>query len=90
LTILVISRDVAIVLTVAIINLAVGPRTFKPSALGKVATVVYVLTCSVTLTFNYLDRHSTVVDLCVYAALAITLVSGLHYIVLVRRVIAES
>ncbi len=30
LTILVISRDVGIVLTVAIVNLAVGPRTFRP------------------------------------------------------------
>jgi cardiolipin synthase len=90
LTILVISRDVAIVLTVAIINLAVGPRTFKPSVLGKAATIVYLLTCTVTLTFNYLDRPSAIVDGCVYAALAITLASGLHYIVLARRVIAES
>ena len=38
LTILIISRDVGIVLTVAIVNLAVGPRTFKPSLLGKAAT----------------------------------------------------
>ena len=30
-TVLVISRDVAIVLTVAVVNLAVGPRTFRPS-----------------------------------------------------------
>src|SRR5687768_18623503 len=35
LTILVISRDVAIVAVVAIVNLAVGPRTFTPSILGK-------------------------------------------------------
>jgi cardiolipin synthase (CMP-forming) len=31
LTVLVISRDVGIVLTVAIVSLALGPRTFKPS-----------------------------------------------------------
>ena len=30
-TILVLSRDIAIVLTVAVVNLAVGPRTFRPS-----------------------------------------------------------
>src|SRR4030095_13970900 len=36
-TVLVISRDVAIVLTVAVVNLAVGPRTFRPSIYGKVA-----------------------------------------------------
>ena len=39
LTVLVISRDIAIVLTVAIVNLAVARRTFRPSLLGKVATV---------------------------------------------------
>ena len=38
LTVLVISRDIGIVLTVAIVNLAVGPRTFRPSLLGKAAT----------------------------------------------------
>ena len=31
LTVLVISRDVGIVLTVAIVSLALGPRTFRPS-----------------------------------------------------------
>ncbi len=90
LTVLVISRDVAIVLTVAIVNMAVGPRTFRPSFFGKVATVVYILTCAVTLLFNYLDRPSVVVDAFVYGALAITLVSGLHYIVLTTRIVSES
>ena len=37
-TVLVISRDVVIVLTVAVVNLAVGPRTFRPSIFGKIAT----------------------------------------------------
>ena len=89
LTILVISRDVAIVITVAIVNLAVGPRTFSPSIFGKVATVIYVGTCGVTLLFNYLGQRSPVVDVFVYAALVVTLVSGIHYIILTRRLIAE-
>ena len=38
LTVLIISRDVVIVLTVAIVNLAIGPRTFRPSVFGKMAT----------------------------------------------------
>ena len=58
LTVLVISRDVAIVLTVAIINMALGPRTFRPSVLGKIATAVYIVTCGVTLLFNYLGEAS--------------------------------
>ncbi len=56
LTVLVISRDVAIVLTVATFNLAVARRTFRPSFLGKVATATYVLTGVVTLYANYDTR----------------------------------
>jgi len=90
LTVLVISRDVAIVLTVAIINLAIGPRTFRPSILGKLATAIYIVTCGVTLLFNYLDVDSAVVDLFVWASLVITLVSAAHYFVLTTRIVAES
>jgi cardiolipin synthase len=43
LTVLVISRDIAIVMTVAIFNLAVARRTFRPSPLGKVATALYLV-----------------------------------------------
>ena len=78
-TVLVISRDVAIVLTVAVVNLAVGPRTFRPSIYGKVATATYVLTGVVALYFNYLGRPSMVVTAFVYASLVITIVSAFHY-----------
>lgn len=80
LTVLMISRDVGIVATVAIVNLAVGRRTFKPSMLGKAATATFVLTGVVTLYFNYLERRSVVVDVGIYASLALTLLSGLHYL----------
>jgi len=90
LTVLVISRDVAIVLTVAVVNMAIGSRTFRPSILGKIATAVYIVTCGVALLFNYLDRPSPVVDVLIYASLAITLVSAAHYIILTTRIIAES
>ena len=85
-TILVISRDVAIVLTVAVINLAVGRRTFRPSIYGKVATATYILTGVVALYFNYLDQPSRIVDAFVYASLAITLISGGHYVLQVVRI----
>ena len=87
LTLLVISRDVLIVLTVAVVNLAIGPRTFYPSAFGKAATGIYIVTAAVTLYFNYLRQPSPLVDLCVYVALAITLISGLHYIIHAARVV---
>ena len=78
-TVLVISRDVAIVLTVAVVNLAVGPRTFRPSIYGKIATATFVLTGVVALYFNYLEQPSAVVTMFVYASLVITVVSAFHY-----------
>ncbi len=90
LTVLVISRDVVIVLTVAIVNLAVGRRTFRPSLYGKLATGIYIVTCVAVLYFNYLQRPSVFVNLCVYAAAAITLISSLHYAVHVARVVNEA
>jgi cardiolipin synthase len=80
LTVLIISRDVVIVLTVAIVNLAIGPRTFRPSIYGKIATATYIITAVIAMFFNYLGYHSLFVDFAVYASLAITLISGLHYI----------
>jgi cardiolipin synthase len=80
LTVLIISRDVVIVVTVAIVNLAVGPRTFRPSIYGKVATATYIVTAVIAMLFNYLGYHSIFVDVAIYASLAITLVSGVHYI----------
>jgi cardiolipin synthase (CMP-forming) len=84
-TILVISRDVAIVLTVAVVNLAVGPRTFRPSIFGKVATATYILTGVVALYFNYLRETSPAVTWFIYASLAITVVSAAHYLVKVVK-----
>ena len=80
LTVLIFSRDVAIVLTVAIVNVAIGPRTFRPSIFGKIATVVYIFTASFAMLFNYLRHHSVVVDVSIWASLVITLVSSFHYI----------
>src|SRR4051794_36497187 len=53
LTVLIISRDIGIVLTVAIVNLAVGPRTFRPSIYGKIATATYIVTAVAAIVFNY-------------------------------------
>jgi cardiolipin synthase (CMP-forming) len=80
-TILVLSRDIAIVLTVAVVNLAIGPRTFRPSIFGKVATATYIMTGVVTLYFNYLDVRSVITTAFVYASLAITFVSAFHYLI---------
>ena len=87
LPVIVISRDVVIVLTVTIVNLAIGPRTFRPSIYGKIATATYILTAVAAMLFNYLRRRSIVVDLFEYASLAITVISSLHYIWHAARII---
>jgi cardiolipin synthase len=87
LTVCIISRDVVIILTVAIVNLAIGPRTFQPSIFGKIATATYIVTAVAAMLFNYLRYHSVIVDVLVYASLAITIISSLHYIWHARRII---
>lgn len=80
LTVLVISRDIGIVVTVAVVNLAIGRRTFHPSVWGKAATATFVLTGVVTLLYNYLGTPSPVPMIFVWLALGITIVSGLDYL----------
>ena len=87
LTAMIITRDIVIVATVAIVNLAVGRRTFRPSIFGKIATATYMLTVVVAMFFNYLRYHSVIVDLFVWASTAITLLSSLHYIRHASRII---
>jgi cardiolipin synthase len=87
LTVLIISRDVVIVLTVAIVNLAIGRRTFSPSPLGKLATAVYIVTGLLFMVFNYLGRPSMVLDVCVLASLIVTIASSVDYMLHVARII---
>jgi cardiolipin synthase len=85
LTVLVLSRDIVIVATVTVVNLAVARRTFRPSMLGKLATMVYVLTGLIALYANYLGRRLPVVDWFVYASFAITVLSSVHYTIAIFR-----
>jgi cardiolipin synthase len=79
LTVLVMSRDIGIVVTVAIVNLAVGRRTFPPSIFGKAATATFMLTAVLALWANYINQALLLVDLFAWASLGLTVVSALHY-----------
>jgi cardiolipin synthase len=87
LTILIISRDIVIVSTVAIVNLAIGRRTFSPSTAGKAATAVYIVTGVLFMLFNYARRPSWVLDFCVYVSLAVTVISSIDYMLNAARII---
>jgi cardiolipin synthase len=89
LTVSVISRDIVIVGVVAIVNLAVGPRTFRPSLLGKAATAAFIVTSVVVMYFNYRGRTSVLVDLWIWLSLALTLASAADYFFRLRQLINE-
>jgi phosphatidylglycerophosphate synthase len=61
------------------VNLAIGPRTFRPSIYGKIATALYIVTGVVALYFNYLEQPSVLVQILIYGSLAITFISAGHY-----------
>jgi cardiolipin synthase len=90
LTVLVISRDIVIVVVVAIVNLAVGPRTFTPSALGKLTTATFILTTIAVMFYNYRDEESVVVSVGIWLSLALTLVSSADYMFRMRRLITDT
>ena len=89
LTVIVISRDVVIIAVVAVVNLAVGPRTFRPSMWGKAATATYIVTSVIVMYFNYRQEASILVELFVWLSLTFTVVSAADYFMKLRRLINE-
>jgi cardiolipin synthase len=89
LTVIVISRDVVIVGVAAVVNLAVGPRTFRPSIWGKLTTASFILTSVAVMYFNYRRETSFVVDLAIWISLALTIISSADYFFRLRRLINQ-
>jgi membrane-bound metal-dependent hydrolase YbcI (DUF457 family) len=85
----VISRDVVIVGVVAAVSLAMGPRTFRPSILGKMATATFIITSIVIMYFNYRRESSILVDLGIWLSLTLTIVSAADYFMKLRALVSE-
>ena len=87
LTILVISRDVVIIMTALLISLVAGYRPFRPSILGKVSTVVQVATLFVAVSLQARVPYVTtgLLEVAIYLAAALTVASGIHYLIVVRH-----
>ena len=85
-TITVISRDVFILIGAAAINMVTGFRSFEPSLLGKISTVVQIVAVALVM-FSAQTGVGTGYYLpTVYAAVfALALLSGIHYIFFVSR-----
>ena len=86
-TVLVFGRDVGILLVAALLYAAVGRREFKPSGLGKANTVAQVMAVAVVLLHQIYSAEWVVIltKIALYATVALTVASGLHYAWLVTR-----
>src|SRR5579862_8320457 len=87
LTIVVLSRDVAILATALVICLVAGYRPFRPSMLGKASTAGQVITLFVAvcrqahvplITADFLTVF-------IYLTAALTLASAVHYVFVLRQ-----
>src|SRR5208283_4323380 len=87
LTIVVLSRDVAIMATALLICLVAGYRPFLPSLLGKASTAAQVLTLFVAVCRRARVPYVTndVVTFFIYLAAALTLASAVHYVFVLRQ-----
>lgn len=82
LTVLVLSRDAIIVVSVLIINLTVGRRIFYPSFLGKSSTICQIVTVGVVMLCNALSSAPPFLLFVYLLTGALTVASALHYVYL--------
>jgi len=87
LTIMVLSRDAVILITALLIILVAGYRPFYPTILGKTSTVVQSITifAALCLLAQVPGITLSIVRICISLAAGFTVVSGLHYLVVVRN-----
>lgn len=91
LTIVVLSRDVAILATALVICLVAGYRPFRPSLLGKASTACQVFTLFIAVCTQAGVPWITtdVRKVFVYLTAALTLASAVHYVFVLRQKIGR-
>jgi cardiolipin synthase len=82
LTVVILSRDAIIIVSVAIVNMTLGRRIFYPSLLGKLCTVSQLLTVGFVLLANAAGRGAGWLRPLFIATLVLTVTSALHYVYL--------
>ncbi len=88
-TIFAISRDTGIVLSVLLVNIAVGRRILSPTPLGKATTFIQLVTVLWVFWCNYRGTTTQATDVLLGLMFALTLVSGLHYVYYARKFFGE-
>lgn len=89
-TILAISRDAGILLSVLLINLFVERKVFPPSLLGKATTSIQLSTILWILWCNYRSFSSVFTEILLALLVVFTVVSGLHYIYRTRQILGAA
>ena len=90
LTVLTISRDIIIAVSVLIIHLQTQHSKFPPSLLGKCTTAVQLLTVGVCMLANFeINLAIAIFPFVIYTTLSFTIASGLHYAYKSIRIIAS-
>src|SRR5256714_8211752 len=89
-TITVISRDVFILVGAVAIYMVTGFRSFQPSLLGKISTVVQILAIATVILAAEIHIGTGYYLPTIYTAVfTLALVSGIHYIFFVSRLMNE-
>jgi cardiolipin synthase (CMP-forming) len=89
-TITVISRDVFILVGAAAINMVTGFRAFQPSLPGKISTLVQIVAVATVMLAAQIRVGTGYYLPTVYTTVfALTLISGIHYIFFVSRLLNE-
>jgi cardiolipin synthase len=79
LTVVTLSRDAIIIISVVVVNLTLGRRVFYPSVLGKLSTLFQLVSVGLVLLLNALDVTWRPAMLVFQATLVLTVASALHY-----------
>jgi cardiolipin synthase (CMP-forming) len=82
LTVIVISRDVLIVIGIAVFTLTEKQYGIRPSMLSKLTTVVQIMTVIVSLLVTDMAALRSLQQVLIWMAAALTTASGLHYVYL--------
>jgi cardiolipin synthase len=80
LTFLAILRDLFIALIALIIHLQTGSSKFPPSFLGKCTTAIQLLVVGICMLGNFVAGLDKLFAVVAYAAILVTVLSGLHYL----------
>ena len=80
LAILALFRDFLILLMAFILYTVEGIKRFPPSVLGKLTTLLHVLTVTVVLVANVWSLPAAVPATCFYASFVLVILSGFNYI----------